>query len=630
VGPAKSKWICYLLLFVLIAGHIAANIIWISRNRAPMFWDPADYLTLSQEYQIQMQSGGNGLWWAYQNLDKTRAPLLPVLALPFYKIFGNELAAAMCVNYLAIVVLCLSIYGIGSLICDRWLGLIAAYLVMLAPAMFGLSHTFFVEFPMAAAIAATIYFCLSAHKHPFYVSIPLIALSAAAAMLLKVTFPIFLALPILFIILWQLFRAVVEGSNAHLAAFVKTLGGVVIALVIASTWYVPNIKSALDFIMKNVSGARGATYSMPIPDYLTEEARMTFLSYHVLALLILLILSVLAWLFAKRPQPRAAVPHENHKDTNLIAILAVAAWFVVALYACLHVEDKEVRILFPALPALAILIAMSYRSMARGWRIIPAAVLLLFPLIAFYNLSFKGPYDATVDWRGQSKVDIVSADYFLGLKPLTPYVYPPNGQDWKGGEIVRAIGANIPPALEYNIKTQPGMGVGILVVPNNPYLQPNWLNYIALKEYVDGKTKYQMSFADPGYHDDTLKPDACRLDLDSAGHPATPGAVMSELLRRYAMRILASKAQFIVVTDGWQGASMYSHFIDGKAAFTHGDVMKKITELMPKAKLFERLPGEITLPDGSRITIYRNKYAGGTAPQKELADFINLFATAGE
>jgi hypothetical protein len=617
---------CYLLLFVLIAGHIAANIIWISRNRAPMFWDPADYLALSQKYQIHLQQDGlDGLRQAYVNLDKTRAPLLPVLALPFYKIFGNELAAAMCVNYLAIVVLCLSIYGIGSLIRDRWLGLIAAYLTMLTPALFGLSRTFFVEFPMAAAIAATIYFCLRAHKLPFYASVPLIAISAAATMLLKVSFPIFIALPILFIILWQLFRAVVEGSKAPLAAFVKTLGGVVIALVIASTWYLPNLNYWLNFMMQNVAGARGAMYGAPAVDYLVEEARMTFLSYHILALIFLLVLSVIAWTIR-----RSGVKAVEREDTRIIAIVAVAAWFIGALYVCLTAADKDVRILFPALPALAILITMGYRAMAQSWRFVPATALLLFPLIAFFNFSFRGEYDATVDWQEQSKVDIMSADYMLGLKALKPYVYPPNGQDWKANEIVDTVSANVPPALEQNIKSKPDRGVGIAVIPNSPYLQPNWLNYIAVKGYFEKKIKYQMSFADPGYHDPALTPATCARKLAETGQKISPDAVWKELLKGYANMIILSRAQFMVVTDGWQGSELYDYKVEGKVVFTHGAVMRKITELMPKAKLFERLPGEITLPDGSHVIIYRNKYAGRTAPQKELTDFINLFATAGE
>jgi len=626
VAQSKSKLLCYLLLLILIAGHITANAIWISRNRAPMFWDPAYYLTLSQDYQIQLQSGGHGFWWAYQNLDKLRAPLLPILALPFYKIFGNELAAAMCVNYLAIAVLCLSIYGIGSRIRDRWLGLVAAYLTMLAPAMFGLSRTFFVEFPMAAAIAATIYFCLRAHKLPAAVSIPLIAVSAAAAMLLKTSFPIFVALPVLLILLWRLFHAVVNGSKAHLAAFSETILGLFIALLIASTWYLPNLNDWLNFMMQNVVGARGAIYGAPTMDYLIEEARMTFLSYHVLALLFLLILSVVAWL-TRRSGAKAVAP----EDTRLIAILAVLAWFIGALFICLKAADKDVRILFPALPALAILLAMGYRAMARGWRVAPAVVLLLFPLVALYNFSFRGEYDAIADWQQPAKADIMSADYMLGLKALKPYAYPPNSRDWKAEEIVQAISDNIPPALKQSIETQTGMGVGIMVIPNSPYMQPNWLNYISRKDYLAGKIRYQMSFADPGYLEPALTPAACEQKLAEAGQKISPDAVWKALLAGYAQRILDARSQFMLVIEGgWQGAELYNYTADGKVAFTHGDVMRKITELMPKAGLFERLPGDIVLPDGSRVVIYRNRYAGRTAPQKELADFVNLFAHAGQ
>ncbi len=144
-GEMKSKLICTIALFALIAGHIAANTVWVSRNRAPVYWDQAYYLARSQEYLLSLRKeGAGGLWDAYRGLERKRAPLLPILAVPFYGLLGNSQASAMCVNHLALIVLCVSVYGIGRQVGDRWLGLTAAYLTMLCPALFGLSREFFV------------------------------------------------------------------------------------------------------------------------------------------------------------------------------------------------------------------------------------------------------------------------------------------------------------------------------------------------------------------------------------------------------------------------------------------------------------------------------------------------------
>lgn len=625
MNQRKNKLPCALLLLLLIAGHIVANIAWASRNRAPVYWDQADYLTLSQIYLTKLQTKGiEGLYNAYVTVDPKRAPLLPILALPFYRIFGNHQSSAMCVNCLAVIVLCLSIYGIGRQIGDRWLGLIAAYLTMLTPAVFGLSREFFVEFPMAAAAAGTIYFCLRAHRLPFYFAVPMIALFAAATMLLKVSFPIFIALPILLILLWQLYHLVIKDENRHLLALLKTLAGVVIALGAAATWYIPNLNQWVNFMMENVVGARGAQYGASTADYLLDIERMSFLSYHVFALLFLLLLSFVTWIVTalKSREKTEAKPVES-RDTRYIAVAALAVCFIGALYGCLSAVDKDPRILFPALPALAALIALAYRAMARGWRAAPATALLLFPLVAFFNFSFKGEYDATVEWREQGKVDIMSADYMLGLKPLTPYVHAPNGQDWKGAEIVEFIEGNIPETLAKSLEGNTERGVSVMVIPNNPYLQPNWLNYLAARDYADGRAKYQMSFADPGYHALTLMPATCAADL---GKAATPDAVRRELLKRYADAAL-SKSQFILVTEGgWQGPSLYDYTVDGKKIFNHDDMMQEMTDILPKAKLFERLDTGISLPDGSRVILYRHRHAGGKASRQELQDFIDLFA----
>lgn len=624
MNQRKNKLPCALLLLLLIAGHIVANIAWASRNRAPVYWDQADYLTLSQLYLAKLQTKGiAGLYDAYVTIDPKRAPLLPILALPFYKILGNYQSSAMCVNYLAVIVLCLGIYGIGRQIGDRWLGLIAAYLTMLTPAVFGLSREFFVEFPMAAAAAGTIYFCLRAHRLPFYFAVPMIALFAAATMLLKVSFPIFIALPILLILLWQLYHMVIKDETRYLSALLKTLAGTTVALGLAATWYIPNLNQWVSFMTENVVGARGAQYGASTMDYVVEEMRMTFLAYHVMALALLLVFSAAIWLVALFIRRKAVAKTAEEGGARIIAVVAVIAWFVVALYACLSAKDKDVRILFPALPALAIIMAMAYRAMARGWRAAPATALLLFPLVAFFNFSFKGEYDATVEWRVQGKVDIMSADYMLGLKPLTPYVHAPNGQDWKGAEIVEFIEGNIPETLAKSLEGNTERGVSVMVIPNNPYLQPNWLNYLAARDYADGRAKYQMSFADPGYHALTLMPATCAADL---GKAATPDAVRRELLKRYADAALA-KSQFILVTEGgWQGPSLYDYTVDGKKIFNHDDTMQEMTDILPKAKLFERLDTGISLPDGSRVILYRHRHAGGKASRQELQDFIDLFA----
>ena len=596
----KSKLICTIALFALIAGHIAANTVWVSRNRAPVYWDQAYYLARSQEYLLSLQKeGAGGLWDAYRGLERKRAPLLPILAVPFYGLLGNSQASAMCVNHLALIVLCISVYGIGRQVGDRWLGLIAAYLTMLCPALFGLSREFFVEFPMAAAVAATVYFCLRAHRQSFYASVPLIAVFAAAGLLLKVSFPVFAGLPVAVILLWNLFRFVGGKGEAHLWALLKIGSGIILALFIASTWYLPNMQHWMQFARENVAGARGARYGAAPLDWLNEQARMSFLGYHLPALLLLLLLSVGAWISKTGGSRRV-----RRKDARGVGITAVAVWLAGALLVCLAVTVKDVRLFFPAMPAAAILLAMGYRAMARGWRAAPAAVLLLFPLVAFANFSFRGEYDATVEFRpGVPKVNVFSAEYYLGLKPLTPYVHAPNGRDWKADEIVGLVDKNVPKAIEKAARS----GVGVTVVTGSPYIQPNWLRYIGFKGYVEGNIKHEINFADPGYHR--------QLTLEQCGEAL-------------------STSQFVLVAEGgWQGPNLYAYEVkaDGgkKHVVRHEEVMEEITRIMSTREmtLFDRVGKPIEMPDGSRVVIYRHRYAGGTMPFDKKDAFLALFRT---
>lgn len=605
----RSKAICYVLLAVLIAGHIAANAVWISRNRAPALWDQADYLALSQGYLNSLENKGfRGLWDAYQRLERQRAPLLPILAAPFYKLFGNSQSSAMFVNHLAVIVLCLSVFGIGRQIGGEWAGVIAAYLTMLTPATFGLSREFFVEFPMAAAVAASLYFALRAHRQPFYASVPMIMIFVAAGMLLKVSFPVFAGLPLAAILAWHVARFVFRRGNEHLWAVSKIGCGVMLALFIAATWYLPNMQAWTQFARENVAGARGAQYGAAPMDYLVEQARMSFLSYHLLALALLLLISAAAWI------TRTAGPKPlRGEETKAAAIAAATVWFLGALLVCLTITVKDVRLFFPAMPALAILLAAAYRAMARGWRRIPATALLLFPLAAFFNFSFHGGYDAEVEFRPTNpKVDVMSADYFLGLRPLTPYVHAPDGKTWHAEEIVKVIEENVPGA----VASSPQGGVGVAVITNNPYLPPNWLRYVAARDYMEGKIKHGINFADLDYHDaPTLKICGERLVDSRRG------------------------VQFVVTAEGtWQGPNLYAYRIGpagmeyispstaGPADMTHGDVMQAVTEILRSGgnKIFSKV-GEIAINGDAKIIIYLNRYAGEAIPPGERETFLRLF-----
>jgi len=120
--------------------------------------------------------------------------------------------------------------------------------------------------------------------------------------------------------------------------------------------------------------------------------------------------------------------------------------------------------------------------------------------------------------------------------------------------------------------------------------------------FFEGVMDEIQVYADPGYHSQP------RLEQ------------MGEIL---------SISQFVLVAEGgWQGPDLYAYEVesDGETRYiTHGDVMEAVTQIMREAKLFEPLENEIALPDGSRVIIYRHKYAGRRMPLDERKAFIALF-----
>ena len=126
-------------------------------------------------------------------------PLTYWLVLPFYYLFGVSEDIAVLVNFIFLSILVLSIYGLGSQIYNKNVGLLSAFFVAMFPLIFGMTRQFYLDFPLTAMVTLAIYLLIRTENFTNNKYSYLFGLSLGLGMLTKWTFLIFITGPLLYV-----------------------------------------------------------------------------------------------------------------------------------------------------------------------------------------------------------------------------------------------------------------------------------------------------------------------------------------------------------------------------------------------------------------------------------------------
>ncbi len=161
----KRKKTTNLLILGLIwlAGAFCDRI-WFSLDRSIPAWDQADYLTGSLNYWQALQDPQwlNGEWWqSFWLLSSKIPPLTYVATAILQNIFGTGFDQATLINLFFNAILLGSIYGLGTILFTESVGLWAAALCQIMPALYRYRLEFLLDFPLTAVVSLC-FFCLTA------------------------------------------------------------------------------------------------------------------------------------------------------------------------------------------------------------------------------------------------------------------------------------------------------------------------------------------------------------------------------------------------------------------------------------------------------------------------------------
>jgi 4-amino-4-deoxy-L-arabinose transferase-like glycosyltransferase len=452
VTAGRVRALCWAGLLVFTAYLLWVNHDYYQADTQIPTYDEAWYLETSLHLHRSLLQGGLAEWWrAYRGAFGVKAPLLSVLALPFYLVFGPGRETAMLVNSFFVVVASLYLFLLARRLFSPSAGLAAVVFFQTMPLAYGLSRSFMTEYGLAALAIVFLYYLaasddLTRPRETFQLGIVL-----GLGLLMKVIFPVFVAGPLLV----ALYR-----RRSWEPVFLIGLP----ALVLASTWYAYNWRPLLAFAFESAYGGIAPDYSAGgAGAWLALVVNQGMSFYYAAAVLILVPIAF----FRRRPEGMGFL----------------AAWLVPPVLALAAGRNQLIRFVLPVLPVFAIALAAAVFSLGRSWRTqaLLAVALAVYPQRLFAATTYRPHAPA-----GHA----VTLGPFVVFARDLGWARPPVHEDpWEHRRLLEAARRLAPDAA------QPFY---VVLALDHTYLNANLLNYLNAYE------NYPVRFTSLGYGESSV------------------------------------------------------------------------------------------------------------------------------
>lgn len=154
--PLTIRWLNreQIILIALCLISITIHLTWLAVDRSQPAWDQAGHLTGVLNFQrvldrIQLFSPD---WWhdLWAQATSYRAPSIYLLTVPLFNIFGKSFHSGILVNLLFIPVILYSTYYLGKRAFDARIGLWAAGICLMSPALLSFQLDYLLDYGIVA------------------------------------------------------------------------------------------------------------------------------------------------------------------------------------------------------------------------------------------------------------------------------------------------------------------------------------------------------------------------------------------------------------------------------------------------------------------------------------------------
>lgn len=416
-------WVPFALLLI-IAIHLAGSLWWIEQNVTLVGRDAAGHLERSIRANDTLDTLSlRSFFTAVTLTDDYRPPLLYLLSVPFYRLFGVDKDAAQYINVVLLgLILALTFVLARRFVGEGW-ALVATMITGLLPMIMAMTRLYYMENLLTALILLNLWALLNSRGFVRRGWSLVWGVSLGLALLTKWTAPIYLLAPTLYLLwpggrafwdewkliwdwrrallalavaaglvafwwlpnrelagefrlgqwlpfLWSaLFAAAIYALSLPPGRIANLVSAVLVALAIASLWYLPQI----DFTSRLSDVAFGTDRGTQEALDLTRPGNYTryfgyWLSHHMGPLATLLILPPALYGWWRRwrgehagGEPVKKVMAGGLESTTILWLMLLSAYLFLALIA-----QANPRNLNALLPVVAILLVDSLRTYPRS------------------------------------------------------------------------------------------------------------------------------------------------------------------------------------------------------------------------------------------------------------------------
>lgn len=269
---------------------------------------------------------------AFLSISHYYPPFFHVSAVPIIFFSGFSEDKIIFINFIYLILLIISLFGIGKLLFNERVGLLAALLMLFYPFMYRLSREYLIDFALVTMVTAVQYLILKSKgglKMPWNI---LLGVVIGFTLLTKPVSVIFFAPVWIFVFLWN-FKGIKD--------FFLLGGTLMISLLIAGPWYLSAFHDLLDAhkYWQNFAQINEHDPSTLIPSFLCYGKD---LKNYLISPILLLFFFIGFFLFL--------VFDRRWKNLSILILWAIPAWIILIL-----TPNKDTRFIMPILPVFALL-----------------------------------------------------------------------------------------------------------------------------------------------------------------------------------------------------------------------------------------------------------------------------------
>ena len=362
-SPSRHRDGLWLLLFWL-AG-VGLDLLWLHLNTVPPAWDQGDHLSRAFGLLrvLQQAEPWSGAWWhrLWAEAPSYRGPLTGLVTAPVLQLLGPSYNSAVLANSLFQALLMLSVYGQGRLIQGRRVGLWAAALTGLAPALLNQRSDVLIDFSLTAVLSAS-WWLLSwrvlRQPRPGWLWSLLVGMSLGLITLTRATGLLLLWLPLLLLAL----RLAAALRRGHGRPLLETLLAAIGALLVAGPWIAQNWLTILTSV--NMAHRWGTVYQEGLEANTLQGwlwyPRMLPAMAGALMVAVVLVGGLLAW----RPWSRRPPIAWPQRPWPLLWWLSFP---LGALLLATLMTTKNIRFGLPLVPQLLVGLALVLANVRGRW-----------------------------------------------------------------------------------------------------------------------------------------------------------------------------------------------------------------------------------------------------------------------